>query len=189
MNVLDYLDKFKLDNKKMILVGIASIFLVYLDIVFIMRPQLSAIKASFEKISKLKKDIAMVASELAKIKSQGALQVKAAKFKKIISEDQLPGLLQEIYTVARSNKINILQLKPSRESKEKKEKTSAQPERIIPISVKLDLEGDYHNFGSFINGIENAEQFMAVEEIKIVQSPDNYLQQKEFVTVKTYVKK
>jgi Tfp pilus assembly protein PilO len=196
-NITGLLDKLKisreLDRNKIILIITACLFLVYLDFSLLIKAQIRGAGALRPKIIKLKTDISDLAKGLAVIKeftqggSSPAVGQELARAKKIIREEELPLLLQEITDIANKTGAKIIQIKPIKDPKAKEETVAAV--RVMPVMIKLDLYCGYHSLGSFVNEIENSKKFMLIQEIKILASSENYLYQDSSVTVKTYVKK
>ena len=58
---------------------------------------------------------------------------------------------------------------------------------IGSVLISLDLVGNYHNLGAFVNEIENARELMAVEGMKMEPDSMNYLQQKVNLILRAYV--
>ncbi|MFA6217355.1 MAG: type 4a pilus biogenesis protein PilO [Candidatus Omnitrophota bacterium] len=190
MKLLAYFDNLVIDTQKLVLIGIVFLTVVYVDFTFIMKAQLLGIKKSAETITQLNKDIAVVSDGLAKMKSAPVKPASAVKKKHLLTDEQVPTLLQEIYFLAGKNKVNIIQVKPVKEvlTQTIDPKKIAQAPKAVPVSITLDIAGNYHYFGAFINDLENSETFISVEEMKLSQSTDNYLQQKASLLLKTYVK-
>ncbi len=196
-NINDLLDKLKinreLDRNKIILIIVVFLFLAYLDFSFFMKAQLRGISSLRPKIIKLKTDINDLTKGLADIKEfaqSGKLAVtgqEASKAKKIIREEELPLLLQEITDTANKSKAKITQIKPIKDPKAKEETVAGV--RIMPTTITLNLSCGYHPLGSFVNAIENSNKFMLIQEIKILSDPKNYLYQDVVLTIKAYVKK
>ena len=117
-------EKLKLDNKTLILVLLIAALILYLDCNFIIKAQLNGINSLKPKVVKIKKDIESLNNDSANIESlknrQG--QQVGLKIKKIILEEQLPELLEEISNTANKNNIRIMQIKPVREIKTKEDK-------------------------------------------------------------------
>ncbi len=190
MNLENLIEKIRSDSKNLILAAILCAAVVYIDVAFIMKAQLGGIRSVSEKIVKINQEITSVSVELSRMKKAGS--EKSAKPKVLIQEGQIPSLLQDIYAAANSLRISIVQIKPSKEEDQKKgskAKGAASPIKLIPVKISLEIDGNYHAFGAFINALEAQEKFMSVEELKIVQNPVNYLQQKAHLTLRTYVKK
>lgn len=195
INLADKLGLDNLDNKKIILIAITCLIITYLDFNFFMAFQLKMLKGLNPKIIKIKADLSKLDKELAAMRDlkdkQAAPQaVPALKMKKVILEEDIPSLLKAISDVANINDVKITQMKPTRESQAKVAKTLADTEKLTTLLITLDLIGGYHHLGRFINGLENVEVFIAVEDLRITpQSPADYLKQKASLVLKTYVKK
>jgi len=193
-------DKLKLDKNKIIFIAVGIIFILYLDFTFIIKMQSSYIKKTSPKIIKLKKDIFAVTSDLARLKDlqgrqSGMKQEVARREKKLISEGQIPLLLQFISDAANRHSVSVMQIKPSKESRGKVESKgkvdTAQGAslKISPVSITLVLSCDYHHLGQFINDLENADDLIVVDEVRIFPDLVNYLNQNVSLLLKTYVKK
>ena len=182
--LLEKAQRLELDNKKIILVGLIAVIVLYLDFSFIISPQIQGIKRTGSKIAKLKQDINNLSSMAPGLKTAQAKAQESAvgKDKIIISENQVAPLLQKISDMANKDNVKIMQIKPGKESK-------AKDSSLATLLINLDLVCGYHNLGLFINDIENGLELMAIEGVRIESDPVNYLQQRVNLTVKTYVKK
>lgn len=189
------LDQFDLDNKKIILIVLASVVVFYVDINFIFRPQIRGLGRSSAEATRLKKDLANFRTDFKKmqeLKSKEALSPSKSglRAKKIVAENEFSTLLQDISKIANNNEVKILQLKPSREGQ-----TSNESKRLKafgkaePFLITLDLTCGYHNLGKFINGLENLPALVKVQDIRIEAQEKDYLNQRARVILVTYVKK
>ncbi len=190
----EYIETLQLDNKKMLLILLGCITVIYIDVAFLMKLQLQGIKAASVKSVQLKKDIDALSRELIQLQRDDLKSEKQLKPKKLVEEEQLPSLLQDIYAIANSNRVNVIQIKPTKEAKSKDSKAKAPgagkgEEKPGSVLIALEVSGDYHRFGYFVNSLENAEYFIAVEEIKITQSSSDSLQQKASILLRAYVNK
>lgn len=191
IKILQSLD---LDNKKIILIFLISAIILYIDANFIFQAQLKGFSRSQAEIARIKKDINDFRAEEKKMKDLESKQVLAKpgllKEKKIIAESQFAGLLQEISKIANKNEVRIAQLKPFRQALSANQDAKVKVlGNFTPFLISLELAGGYHNLGRFINGLENLESFVKVQEIKIEPLEGNYLSQKVNLVLVTYVKK
>ena len=181
----------KLDKKKILLFIFVSVIVLCIDLSFIMKPQLNGLRSAGEKIIKIKKDIDGLNKDLATLKRIQATDIKKQggilKAKRIVSEGEMPLLLQNISDLANRHKVKIMQIKPLKDAKAKAEVIEGKT--FSPVTITLDLSCVYHSLGSFINDLENAQFFIAVQDIKIMRSSGDYLSQEADLTLKTYVKK
>lgn len=182
----------KLDNQKLLLIIFACLVLLALDYNFIISRQSKGASQIQQKIARFKKDMDSLDTDLAMMqKTQAKLKdAVATKVQKIISENELPSLLQQISDIANKKNIKIMQIKPVKElkTKETKPAKSQTDEKSVALLITLDLVSGYHNLGGFINELENGSVYMAVEGLRIQSNPDNYFQQQISLALKTYVK-
>lgn len=192
LNKLVQLDKS--EKKKIIFIVVAIFLLGYLDFRFIIKPQFRYIGGISPKIVKLRADMDKLNKDLVAMKDlqnkQAGMKPEAAqKVKKIISQEQVPLLLQFISDVANKNNITVTQIKPTKQLKTKADKKQNVSLQFMSVSIALVLSCDYHRLGKFINDLENAENFFAVEEIRIIPGSSDYINQNVNLLLKTYVKK
>lgn len=182
-----------LDKKKIILVFISALIIVYIDSSLIIKMQGKGIKKVQERVAKVKNDIETLNRDLsamhdlesksAEIKNEAVLRAK-----KIIIEEEIPLLLQDVSNIANKHNVKIMQVSPFKDPKAK-DQIFFGKEKLKTVVITLDLMCDYHSFGGFINDLDNSEQFMAIQEMRITANPKDYFQQKVSLVLKTYVKK
>lgn len=185
----------ELDNKKIALIIAASSVLLCLDYYsVIIKLQLQNLRNTAPKIEKLKNDLSNLSLQLEKMQQgrQKHLEeeqrlLKSAK--KIISEGQVPSLLEAVADTAKSNSVELIQMKPLRQSPPPAKDKAAAGQKMIPLLIKLDLFCGYHELGHFINDLENNPIFMAVENLSIIPQQKDYFKQKVELELKTYVEK
>lgn len=191
--MINLLNKLELDKKKIFLIAGLSVLILLLDVNLVIKKQLKGINNVSSKIVKLRTDLINLNKELAAMQDlqrnqAGLKQTKPLKEKKIISQEEVPPLLQDISNLANRNRIKITQIKPFKKL-DIKEGKSAQSSDLIPLLITIDLSSKYHNFGRFINDLENLERFIAVQDMVITRDPDDYLSQDMNLVLVTYVKK
>jgi len=197
-NVLTKIKSYKLDKsdkKKIILIAAGVLLMLYIDFAFIMKSQFRYIKGVTPKIVQLKTDIDNLSKDLARMQGLQGRQAKmkqerGPRGKKIISQDEIPLLLQFISNIANKYNIRIMQIRPSKDvAKTKEDKAQSASLKFGPVSITLVLSCDYHRLGQFINDLENAEYLFSVEEIRISPGSADYLNQNVNLVLRTYVKK
>lgn len=169
-----------LDKKKMLLMVLVSIAIIFADFNTLLKLQLKGLKSISPQVIRLKKDIRKLKKDLPNLKSKEA-EIKEkghSRLKKFILEKEIPLLLEKISLSANQNNVRLTKILPSRD-----------PKTPNYFFIALDLVCDYHGLGRFLNELENAEDFIAVEEIKIRSTSSDYLQQNVNLLLKTYVKK
>ncbi len=193
LNKLNALKFDKLAHKKIFLIAFVGLLILYVDFTFIMKLQLQGIRTLTPKIIKLKKDSDNLAKDLSWMQdlereaSKDKTQIGALKPKEIISEDKLLLLLQEVSDLANKNRVKLMQINTSKDKKIQEEAIAG--EKLSPIIIILDLTCGYHSLGSFINALENAGQYIDVQDMKIIRDPRDYLLQNVKLVLRTYVKK
>jgi hypothetical protein len=184
----------QLTKQHKILIAIFFILIVYVDVSYILKAQLTGLNSLKPKISKLKIELANLNQglenmRLAKGQSATALaQKKSLKSSRILSQSRVAELLQEISSLANKFNIQVVQLRPSRPAV--KEKASgAGKDKPGPLLINLELVADYHNLGRFIQALEDSDVFMGVSELEISTQLPDYMKQKVTLVLKTYVTK
>lgn len=180
--LLDKLQALKtqgLDNKRVALIILSCLIIIYIDFATLFKLQLKGIRIVSPKVARLKIDINQLTKDLDNLKIK-QLEIKKGqpRIKKIVLEREIPSLLERISVMANKNNIRIIKILPSKDTKS----TSY-------ILIGLDLTCAYHNLGRFLNDLEEAQDFIVVEEIKIRSDTGNYFQQNVNLTLRIYVKK
>lgn len=183
----------KSDNKKLLFVAVSSLLLLYADFVFVIKSQVADIKLTAPKVAKLKKDIAVLNKDLSQLRDFERRQTVdknkkgEEKPKELITEDKVLLLLQEVTDLAGKNKVKVVQINTLKEAKVKEETMAGQ--KFLPLTIKLDVNCDYHSLVGFINGLENAGYVIELQDMRIARDVRNYLRQNANLTLKTYVRK
>ncbi len=183
----DLIERFKLDNKKVALIVIMGLAFLYADYSFILKPQMKSLNIKSKEAARLKNEIKSLQAELNNMrlvkKSGRSVTVRA---KRLLFEPQLPSFLHDISKAANANNVRIINIKSARE--QVKAAPKAPPVKLAPVSISLDLVCAYHNFGKFINAVENSDVFAAAEGFKIEAQKGDLLRQKISLILKTYVR-
>jgi Tfp pilus assembly protein PilO len=181
----DFLAKIQLDKKKIIIILVVAAAVAVFDVVVLMNSQLKGVKSVSVKVAKLNKELKDIAKDLVLMRQSQTRPKISLKTKKIISQSDIPYLIQDIYEIANKNRVKIMQLKPDPDRGAREAKTG----NFSPAYIQLELTCTYHRLGQFINDLENAGQFIAVAEMRISPDQKDYLQQNTSLLLKTYVKK
>jgi hypothetical protein len=196
-NISDKLNnlKYKLklqDPKNITVVAITLAVLVLLDSIFILGGQFKNLSRVNSKIVKLKSDLSsfdinLARSRLSKEKNADNLPSKG---KKILSENDAAYILQIISDAANKNDVQIIEIKPLKDFKDDSPKQKQNSfGNLAPLGINIDLIGDYHKFGKFLDDLENGQVFFSVSNMIISAQSDEYLKQKIGLGLVTYVKK
>ena len=189
---LPKLSEIKLNQQAKVLLVIWCVGMVYLDVFFIMKSQLTFSVKLSSQIIKYKSDTAKFEKEILemrKIKNNPAqMNIKTKGIRKIITEPEVGDLLQNISDLANKLDVKILQMRPLKDNVAQVEKVPGL-ERFAPLTITLDTVCDYHQLGKFINSLETGDIYIKISEIKILAQQGEYFKQKASLIIKTYVKK
>lgn len=194
----DLLNKLELDNKKIVLVILIFLILIYLDFSSLLNFQLNRTKALEPKIIKLKLDLDALGKDLAKMKDLKSKQIKGQDSplfiaRKIVSKDGVSSVLQDISNIADKNNVKIIKMQPvaakvaTGQKQRSLEKNSK--DKFNQLFLNLNIICDYHRLGYFINDLENATVLFAVKDLRITAQPKDPLKQKVDLVLKIYVKR
>lgn len=141
-------------------------FMFYCNL--LLRPQFSGFVAAngeFKAVkARLKSAEVLIANE-SRIKNQYANISKETRLleKRLPAQGEISNLLEDFSRVAESSGIKILRIKPLEQVGEASKGGGFYTE--FPILVEA--RGGYHQFGAFINKLEDAGSFINIEEIDV----------------------
>lgn len=188
------LSDLKLTKQHQILIAIFFILVVYVDVSYILKAQRDGLNRLRPKIAKLKTELKSLDQglenmRLAKNQPSASAQKQSPRSSRIVPESKAIELLHEVSSLANKYDIQVTQLRPNRPSQ--KGKPAAGPGKDTPgiLLINLDLVGDYHSLGRFMQAVEESSVFMGVAEFEIVAQVPDYLKQKITLVLKTYVTK
>jgi Tfp pilus assembly protein PilO len=194
MTMTELLNNILQDKKKLLLAGVLVFILFYFDLTVILKMQIGSVRTMGSKITKLKNDLTTFENDLkrmqeVKSKNTHSSGNEAKKIKKVISEDQVPALLEKISNLANQNNVLVAQIKPSRDTSKVKQDKNALSEKLGAFLIDMNISASYHNLGRFVSGLENDEVLMGLQSIKINAKQQDYLRQNINLLIRAYVKK
>jgi len=188
-SMLDKLNNLELDKKKMMLLIFGLVLIIYFDFSFLIKLQAALSKKIGSKVAKITQEINKTKKDLLAMQSQKNkqpnLQLKTLS-KKLISEEEVGSLLNEISDTANKNNIKIVQIKPNRQSAAQDKKAAVKQPSIV---INLELIANYYSLEAFINNLENAQNFIAVKGLKITRTEKDPFNENVSLELQTYVKK
>lgn len=169
-----YIEKID-DRQRYYIFGGILLFIFVVDYLLIMRPQLGALAKINPEIEKSIEDLNLTNENIAKT---GFYKKEAEKLKELVgkadqsikNKTELPLIFQNISLIADKNKIKIDQISPS--SFDQKEILKIQNRRYLSFPIKIRARAGYHDFGRFLNELENGKMFLNVEDFSIVATSD-----------------
>ncbi|RKY37597.1 MAG: hypothetical protein DRP78_00665 [Candidatus Omnitrophota bacterium] len=96
-----------------------------------------------------------------------------------VQQKEFPIFLEILSDLARENEVKIIAMEPG-------EIDNQQAKFYVQTPIFIDAYSSYHNLGSFVNDIENAEKFMEIKNIKIENNPMDTKKHHIFVSVNTF---
>ncbi|OGX15699.1 MAG: hypothetical protein A2166_02920 [Omnitrophica WOR_2 bacterium RBG_13_41_10] len=189
-NLIKTWNTLELDSKKVILIALVCAVIIYLDFAFLIKMQFQAVGNINTKIITLKKDMDNLNKNLVLMQQSQNKPTTIKKIKKMISEGQIPLLFQKISDIANKYNVKIQELKPAKDTKEAKTKgsTPAQKSDLNATLLTLNALSGYHELGGFLSELENADEFIAVENLKIIPQKEGFKHSVK-ILLKTYVSK
>lgn len=134
---------------------------------FFLKPQVLWVYNTLVKSGKISADFKEAGTDISRIdifrKEIDVNKGKIEKYEKMLPvEQEIPGILEELSTMARNSGIKIVGITPVVENKVER-RNQVYQEIPIVISAKC----GYHELGSFLANIENSSRFMKVADIEI----------------------
>lgn len=158
-----------LKNRKTILLLGGVILLIYLDISFILKPQITSLNKINSKIKDLHQQISLISRDIlreSEMKDRLERLREELKKTKIIFEEEISDVINEISKIANRTSIKIKKISLSKD-------LGATPlldspmGKFYPLTILLEILVGYHQLGRFLNLLESDERFLKVEEINI----------------------
>lgn len=183
-NILNYIDKKTLRN---------SGILIGLMIVFVMICLVPAVKSNRELKAKCTDLQNNIIRSIRKIEDYPQLKKQlddveiyvSAHLDRLLEEGDKTRLIGDVSDIAKKCDVTIVSMKP-------RPYNYALPEEFLeyikPLSYELLLESGYHQFGTFINQIENFEVTLKVEEFHIETTVDDENRNSIKLILTTYAK-
>ncbi len=174
------------DKKILGLIIFLSLGFLYADYTYLLKPQLHKVGDLQQQITKLNGDLDVFAQESARaqaMKKDFARGEGAPRIKHLVTEGEILLLIERISSLAKDNRMRVVQIKPVRES----QAVGAKKAGVTPFSVELEVASDYYNLTRFIRGVEDDEFFMSVKSMRIVPSTSDQAAQKIQIIIRTFV--
>lgn len=179
-------------QKKVILYAIFSILFLYIDVLFILKPQVKGLKIMSSKLGKLRYGLSQYRKDYSNLKYLQAdydnLKSKNALENQIFSDSDLPLVLDSISEKANSLGIKIMQINPQIAYSEKDKNAEIEGFKFHPLFIKLELRCGYHMLGKFLSQLEE-NPLIKVADLKIDYDAASGLKQQADLIVRIYVSK
>ncbi len=168
----------ELDEKQRYYIfGGILVFIFLINFFVLMQPQLNSLSKINPEIKTLKTDLKNVNNNLARLaqyrKEVDNLRINMDEVnEKVRKRGEVPIILEKISVIAEKNNIKINQIVPNPESEEVILENNERRYFDLPVTIKA--KGNYHDFGRFINDIENNnEAFIKIGTFTIQNKNDS----------------
>jgi len=119
-----------------------------------MKSELRGARTTIMDLDKLKKDL-----------EERSLKVDSYE-NKLPAEQEIPALLESLSNMAKESGIKIVGIVPEM-TYVKDDKTAKKNQIYREIPILITAKSGYHELGSFLHNLENADRFMKVSDIRI----------------------
>jgi Tfp pilus assembly protein PilO len=148
----------------------AVVVIILLDVLLLALPQMAAIGQANDKAKDLAANIQQVLTDsgrMALLKKN--LETTRVQFNalsnKVRTTQEVPVILDTISSVANEYGVKIEELVPETDRLTALTRTPQSQYYALPVSIKA--RGAYHNFGRFINKLENSDLFFIMKDFII----------------------
>lgn len=166
---MDFPMNFKMNRTQMIAaIAIGSIVIAVLYFQFLLLPQVTRVFHAVASSNSISSELNKSKSEISRMgefsKKIDSYKDKVNSYEKMLpAEQEIPALLENLSTMAKSSNIKIVGITPVETAEGKTQKAGVYQEIPILISAK----SGYHELGSFLSHLENSDRFMKVGNISI----------------------
>ncbi len=162
----------KLEGKNIYYVFIGVLVVIFLlDYFIIMGPQLSALSKVSGEVKALSTQVTNTETAIQRLNTYRQ-QIKTLKKDiqeenlKVTLKDDVPLVLAEISRVAIANHFQINQIMP--DVSQEQLLLEDKERRYFRLPVLIEAQSSYHNFGRFLNKIENLETILNIDTFSVV---------------------
>lgn len=173
-NIQDFLSKIDEKNRYYLLIG-ALVLIFLLDYFVIMRPQLVALTKIQPEIKILLQDIQTARDDTQKMGFyQGEIKrlqnVLEKTSQRVFSKEEVSAILERISRLAGETGMKIDQITPFNDDQEILLEDHKRTYYALPIL--LEAMSGYHDFGKFLNRLEQDDLFLSVATFSVVAGDD-----------------
>jgi Tfp pilus assembly protein PilO len=181
-------------QKKIILMVVGAVTVLYIDFVCILKPQARNLGKSSYELRQVRVSLKQYKNGSSGIRAlEDSLDSMKARYanseNKIFSESEVTALLDDISKKALASGLKIMQMRPQGVSADwEKEIINSAGLRLLPLSLRLELSSAYHQLGRFISALEN-NPLISVTELRLRPESAEFSKQKVELTLKIYASK
>ncbi len=190
---LDFLRKAKKNEILALTALIGAIILVGYFLLFL-NPMLSKLSDLSRKVSKLQSDLNIADLSIGGMpkleKEIMELKSKAMDYiNKLPKEEELPALLENLSTMAQNTDIKITKISPIKDTEAATDPKTAKSIIYQEKGISINAQCGYHQLGTFISEMEDAERFMEIFDITVESVKTTPKRHNVQLIVKTFILK
>jgi Tfp pilus assembly protein PilO len=149
------------------------IVLLVIDYFVLLQFQFSSLRALNPRLTTLSQDLRNTRNNLKQMdKFQNEIKQLTVQSQdlnsKIKSKEEIPLILDSINRLANKNGVVIEQIVPNTMTEDVIMKNNDG--QYLAVPVKVEAYGAYHNFGRFLNQLENEEKFFTISDFNIIEN-------------------
>lgn len=154
------------------------IFIILLDLLFILRLQIKSVAKTTAQLKKAKSELILSRQDIASFgdlsgRLENLKKSKDLEARQFIWDDEILALLGNLSAMAETNSVAISQIKPQKGATLKEISSPTGKFYLLPVTV--DAQAGYHHLGRFLTQVENDARFMKVLTLDINQDSRDYL--------------
>jgi len=179
-----------LKNQKLIVYGIITLCLLMANYTLFLKPTMASLSKAMPKLRQLQRKLVVDQNLIAgipgyKARIEAMRKSLSQQKKKLSTKQEISSLLKGLSEIAKDSDVKIVSIKPHAAVAGKRQSTASGAYQKYPISIKAVC--GYHQLGTFLNKLENADIFMRVSDINITADPNDLTQHLIYVLVNTYI--
>ena len=187
MTIREQFEQLRQDKNKVVFLLLVCAGLAYADFNFVIGSQVKGARAATKKKASMNAEIRRLETELQVLRQQAAASnAVPSQDISLVSEGEMPFLLKFVSEAARSCEVKVMQISSR---KEEPRDRALESKGVVPVSVKMEMVGAYHNVMALINKLENAQYAFFIEELKMAPDQLDAFKQRVTMSAKTYVKR
>lgn len=155
------------DRKTVLLFGGVAL-LIYLDISFVLKPQIISLNKINSKMKDLHQRLSLISRDiLRESEMKDRLEKLREELKKtrVMFEEEISDVINEISKIANRTNVKIKKISLSKDLEVLL--LDSPMGKFYPLTILLEILAGYHHLGRFLDLLESDERFLKIEEINI----------------------
>jgi len=170
--------------------GVITFCLLFANFKLFFKPTINSLKETLPQVKELQSKVIFVRNSIAnipryKIQIEDLRKKLSFHKKKFSTKKEISYLLKELSDMAKDSGVKITAIKPYPAITTAELDGATTAYQKFPISIKATC--GYHQLGSFLSELENADTFMRISDIRITETSQNPLEHLVYILVNTYI--